>query len=236
MAKTSQKKTTHDKLQLEVQPRDAFGKALRKYKYQGLLAGNVYGADFKSQAVTLNYKDFQSIYKIAHETGVVYLKIGADEIPVLIRKLQYHPVENRLLHVDFRKINLRQKIETAVPVELIGESPAVNQLGGVLLTQTDHLTIESLPQDIPSTIQVDISKLTEIGSELKVSDLPQSDTYEFKEDPEKVIVSVTEHKEESITPETEAAAAPEITGEKPEATDAEAGAETSPNPEEKKEE
>lgn len=208
-------KTETKKIQLGAQPRNVFGKNLRKFKYQGLIAGNIFGVDFTSKAVTLNLKDFMPVYKQAKETGVIYIQVDKDEIPVLIRQIQYHPVENRILHVDFRKINLRQKLETDVPVQIIGESIAVSQKGGVLLTQSDHLLIEALPQDIPQYIEVDITSLTEIGGEIKVSDLPKSDAYEIKEDVDKVIVSVTEHKEESITPETEQAA-PEITAEKPE--------------------
>lgn len=211
MAKT--KKTTKEKIELVAEPRDVFGKKLRNFRYKGLIPANIFGADFQSKAITITLANFTAAHKVAHETGVVYVKLGDEEIPTLIRTVQHHPVDNHILHVDFRKINLKQKIETTVPVEVVGESIAVNQLGGVLLTQTDHVTVEALPQNIPSTIQVDISKLTEVGTDIKVSDLPKSAEYEIKEDPEKVIISVTEHKEESVTPETEAAQ-PEITTEK----------------------
>jgi large subunit ribosomal protein L25 len=211
MAKT--KKTTKEKIELVAEPRDVFGKKLRNFRYKGLIPANIFGADFQSKAITITLANFTAAHKVAHETGVVYVKLGDEEIPTLIRTVQHHPVDNHILHVDFRKINLKQKIETTVPVEIVGESIAVNQLGGVLLTQTDHVTVEALPQNIPSTIQVDISKLTEVGTDIKVSDLPKSAEYEIKEDPEKVIISITEHKEESVTPETEAAQ-PEITTEK----------------------
>ena len=114
-----------------------------------------------------------------------------------------------MLHIDFRKIDLTKKIEANVPVKTIGISEAVSQKAGVLLLQSDTILVEALPEDIPSSIEVDISVIKEIGQEVKVADLKKSDKYEIKTPAEKVIVAVIAHKEESIVPET-AVAAPEI--------------------------
>lgn len=212
------KKGESEKLSLSVEPRTVFGKRLRTFKYHGLLAGNIYGADFKSRAVTVELKNFVPVFKIAQETGVIYINLEGDEIPVLVRDIQRDPLDGRIIHIDFRKINLKQKIETAVPIELVGESVAVNQKGGVLLKQTDELVVEALPQDIPAHIAIDLSTLQEVGDEIKVSDLAPVSSYVIKEEPEKVIVSVTMHKEESVEVQKEAVAT-EITAEKPEGSE-----------------
>ncbi len=205
---------TNEAINLTVTERTVFGKNLAKLRREGLIPGNVFGPKFDSKSVSVNLKDFVTVYKVAHETGVVYLKLGKEEVPVLIRQVQYHPVKDSILHVDFRKIDLTQKIETEVPVKIMGVSTAVTQKGGVQLIQSQLLKIEALPTKIPSSIEVDISKITELGQEIKVADLAKSADYEVKEDPEKVVVSVVEHKEESVTPET-TAAAPEVITEKP---------------------
>jgi len=197
------------KVSLKVELRQIFGKKLNKIRKQGLVPGNVYGPDFKSQSVSVLQKDLIKTYKKVGETGVVYLLLDDDNIPVLIKTIQKHPVSGFLLHIDFRKIDLSKKIETAVPVKTIGVSEAVSQKSGVLLVQSDTLLIEALPEDIPSYIEVDISVIKEIGQEVKVIDLKKSDKYEIKTPAEKVVVAVIAHKEESITPET-AVAAPEI--------------------------
>ena len=178
------------KLHLDAKNRDIFGKKLKKVRIEGKLPGNIFGPDFKSQAITVDVKDFRRIYHTAKETGVVYIKTEGSETPVLIRNVQKHPVSNLLLHVDFRKIDLSQKIETKVPVVVTGESPAVTQKGGVLLTHLNDVTVEALPDQFPSSILVDISTLLEVGNEIKVSGLPKSDKYTIKEDLEKVVVSV----------------------------------------------
>lgn len=209
-----------EKLILTATKRDVFGKKLRKLRHSGMIPANIYGPDFKSVAITVSYKDFLHAYKIAHETGVVYVQIGKEEIPTLIKELQKHPVSDALIHVDMRKINLLEKIETDVPLVFINDSPAVAQLGGQLLTQANEVLIEALPTDIPEHIEIDLALLTEIGSEIRVQDLKPATNVVIKEDPERQIVSVVARKEESITPETEIEA-PEITTEKKEGEEGE---------------
>lgn len=197
------------KVSLKAESRTVFGKKLSKVRKQGLVPGNIFGPDFKSKSISIVYKDLVKTYKLVGETGIVYITVDKENIPVLIKTIQKHPLSSSLLHVDFRKIDLLKKIETNVPVKTIGVSEAVTQKAGVLLLQSDTLLVEALPEDIPSNIEVDISIIKEIGQEIKVSDLKKSDKYEVKTPVEKVIVAVIAHKEESIVPET-AVAAPEI--------------------------
>ncbi len=207
--KNKKSANSSEKVSLKVEPRLVFGKKLNNIRKQGLVPGNVYGPDFKSRSVSVLLKDLVKTYKKVGETGVIYLSLDKDNIPVLIKMIQRHPVSGSLLHIDFRKIDLSKKIETAVPVKIIGTSEAVSQKGGVLLSQSDTLLVEALPEDIPSHIEVDVSAIKEIGQEIKVADLKKSEKYEIKTLAEKVIVAVIAHKEESIVPET-AVAAPEI--------------------------
>ncbi|HEX7543066.1 MAG TPA: 50S ribosomal protein L25 [Patescibacteria group bacterium] len=198
-----------DKVSLKAELRNVFGKKLNKIRKQGLVPGNIFGPDFKSQSISVVYKDLVKTYKIVGETGIVYLSLNKENIPVLIKTIQRHPLSSSLLHIDFRKIDLSKKIETNVPVKTIGVSEAVSQKGGVLLVQSDTLLVEALPEDIPSHFEVDITIIKEIGQEIKVSDLKKSDKYKIKTPAEKIVVAVIAHKEESIVPET-AVAAPEI--------------------------
>jgi large subunit ribosomal protein L25 len=221
--KNNKSHSSKDKVFLKAEVRTVFGKKLNKVRKQGLIPGNIYGPDFKSKSISIVYKDLIKTYKVVGETGVVYLSIDKENIPVLIKDIQKHPLTSKLLHVDFRKIDLSKKIETNVPVKAIGISEAVNQKGGILLIQSEVLLIEALPEDIPSSIEVDISVIKEIGQEIKVADLKKSDKYEVKTPAEKVILGVVVHKEESIVPET-AVAAPEIIKEATEG--AEEGAKT----------
>ena len=198
-----------DKQVLKVENRTLLGKKINKLRKQGIIPSNIFGPEFKSTSISVDKKEFIKTYRVVRETGVVYLSLGKEEIPCLIKHLQRHPVTDVLLHIDFRKIDLAKKIETNVPVKTIGVSEAVSQKGGVLLLQSENLLVEALPQDIPHTIDVDISIIKELGQEIKVGDIVKSDKYLIKTSAEKVVVSVVAHKEESITPDT-ATAAPEV--------------------------
>ncbi len=217
----STKKNASDKLVLNVQPRTVLGKKLKKYRIQGFVPANIFGPEFKSTSIGVQHKDFVKAYKTAKETGIVYLDLNKEEIPVLIKHVQHHPVSDSILHVDFRKIDLKKKIQTEVPVKIVGTSEAVTQKAGVVLTQSTTLLVEALPENIPQTIEIDISGIKELGREIKVSNLPKSATYEIKTEPDKVVISVVEHKEESVTPET-TAAPPEVLTEAKEGEEGEA--------------
>jgi large subunit ribosomal protein L25 len=215
--------------------RTVFGKKNKHLRKEGQLPANIYGTSFTSQAIAVNYIEFKRTFRAVGETGIVYIKTEKEEIPTLITSLQRDPLEGHVLHVDFRKVDLNKKIEAEVPLTFVGLAPAVN-VGGVILTQTDKITVEALPQDIPNHIEIDLSILKEVGNEIKVSDIPVNASYVIKTEPAKVIVSVTAHKEESVVAETTAAAAPEVLTAKPDATvEGEAAATTTAPVEEKKE-
>ncbi len=203
------KGTEKERVMLSAQARTVHGKKNKQLRKQGQLPANVFGPQFTSQSLTVNYIEFRRIYRQVGETGIVYLKTEKDEIPTLISAIQRHPLDGMVLHADFRKVDLKKKITAVVPLTFVGVSPAVNA-GGVILTQTEKVEVEALPQNIPNHIEVDVSVLTKVGNEIKVGDLKIDSTYAIQTEKDKVIVSVTAHKEESTVAETTAAAAPEV--------------------------
>jgi len=204
-----------EKTILAAEARVLFGKKNKVLRKKGLLPANIFGSGFASQSISINYRDFSKVFRKSGETGVIYIKTEKEEIPTLVKTTQRDPIESKLLHVDFRKVDLSIKIEAEVPLNFVGIAPAVNQ-GGVLITQTTKLLVEALPQHIPHQIDIDVSILKEIGNEIKVADLKPNEEYLVKSEAEKVIISVTAHKEESVVAETTAAAAPEVLTAKPE--------------------
>lgn len=202
MAPKKQQKEEKEKILLKAEPRTLTGKRVRNMRKEGKLPANIFGADIESQSITVDMLEFRHVYSKVKATGVVYVEVGSKSIPCLVRQVQYHPVTDNTLHVDFRKINMKQKTEAEVPINIVGESEAVKMHNGVLITQMGELTVEALPADIPSSIDIDISALKEIGDVIKVSDIAQEKGYTLQDDPETVIVMVTAHKEESVEPDT----------------------------------
>ncbi len=200
----SKKTAPSDKLILTAQVREVLGKKVKKLRREGIIPANIFGQKFASRALSINLKDFTKAYRRAGETGIIYVAFGKEEVPALIRNVQFHPVHDFILHVDLRKVDLTQKVEAEVPIKIVGVSTAVTQKAGVLLTLSPHVKVEALPANIPHEIEVDISALTELGQEIKVSGLKKVGTFEIKDPQDHVVVSVVEHKEESVTPETTA--------------------------------
>lgn len=206
--------STPTKLTLTVTKREILGKKLSSLRREGLLPANIFGKDIASQSVSMSLKEFQRIFKKAGETQVVYLTLDTQEIPVLIQNIHRHPVTHALLHSDLRKVDLTQKLDTHVPVKLVGTSDAVTQNKGVLLTMNTELLVEAYPDKIPSLIEVDIASLKELNDQITVKDLTTNAEYVFKDDPKKIIVRITEHKEESVETQVVAPETVEVTTEK----------------------
>src|SRR3990167_7969915 len=89
--------------------------------------------------------DFSKVYDAAGETGIVDLAVDNQKKPVLIRNVQIHPVTDEPLHIDFYQVNLAEKVKVNVPLEVVGEAPAVEKKIGLLLTPVSELEIEALP-------------------------------------------------------------------------------------------
>jgi large subunit ribosomal protein L25 len=111
--------------------------------------------------------------------------------PVLIHKVQYDPITGEIIHADFHRVNLKEKITANVPVRLEGESPAEKSGVGLILQTLNEIEVESLPTDIPHEIIVDMPSLTEVGQTIHVKDLKiDKEKVEVKNDQEEVVVSV----------------------------------------------
>ena len=167
-------------------------------------------------------KEFETVFKHVGESGLVDLVLDNKILPVLFRNPQYHPVGGKLIHVDCYKVNLKEKIVTIVPIEFIGESPAV-KLGNVLVEVTNEIEIEALPTDLIKKVEVDLAKLENIDSVITVADLDiDRKIIEVKTDPEQVVVKVEEPKveEEPVVEETTTEEVPATAQKSPEESEA----------------
>lgn len=189
------------KISLKVQKRDTLGKKVKNMKDLGLVPGNIFGNKVDSLSVSAKLSDFQSVSEKAGETQIVYLQVeGEDkERPVLLTNIQYHPIFDYIRHIDFHQVNLKEKVTANIPVELIGESPAVKELQAVVVPSISEIEVEALPTDLPEKIEVDISKLIAIGDSIKVSDLIIDRTkIEVKTDPDTLVVTTAAQQEEEV--------------------------------------
>lgn len=211
-------------LELNAEKRTILGQAVAGLRAKGIIPGELYGNDTDNIHLSLNEADFAKIYKEGGESTIVNVKVDGESHPTLIHDVQIHPVTSEVLAVDFYQVNLKEKIETNVPLEFVGEAPAVEEKGGVLIKAMDEVEIEALPTDIPHTIEVDVSVLDDFGKSIHVRDLKIVGEFEIKTEADAVIATIAEPREEEVEPEEEMS--PEdvlVEGEKPETEEEEAG-------------
>lgn len=200
------------KHKLEVEKRKIVGKKVKSLRKQGVLPANIYGKNIKSLSVQLPVKDFDSVFGEVGETGLLELAVvGEEKIrPVLIHNVQLDPVTSQHLHADFFQVDLKEKVTTMVPLEIVSETLAVKDKKGVLLHTLNEVEVEALPTDLPEKIEVDVSALSEVDQETKVGELKVPSGVTILTDPGLVVCKigplVTAEMEEEIKKEEEAAA------------------------------
>ncbi|MFA6005624.1 MAG: 50S ribosomal protein L25 [Patescibacteria group bacterium] len=183
---------------LNIEKRTLFGKKLKKLRRENKIPGNIFGKGMQSIAVQMGLADLQKTYKKVKNTQLVYLTLAKDEYPVLIQEVQKDSIKNGILHVDFRKVNLKEKVSTLVPVEIVGELGVVKSGEADMLILSHEITIECLPANIPEKITVSIASLPGIGSGIKIKDLPKNDLYAYADEPEKSVVEIVAAQKEEI--------------------------------------
>lgn len=204
---------TTQRAELKAASRQITGKKVKTLRANGLVPANIFGKDKASQSVQVNLKEFQKIYKVTGETGLIDLQIeGEDKArPVLVSNIDHHPVSDAVLHVDFHQVNLKEKVTATIPVETVGESAAVKE-GNVLVLPYNELEVEALPTDLPEKFVIDISVLQKVGDDIKLEALAydRSKVEVQGLDQDEVIATVQAMKEEAVE-EVAAPAEVEIT-------------------------
>ena len=182
-----------DTLSLEVSPRDIHRKKVDTLRKNGITPLHLYGKGITSvslQADTLAVSNI--VKKAGHNIPVSITTKGTpDETLVFIGEVQYNPVTNQLLHVDFFRVDISRPMKRDVPISLIGESPVVRIHRGVLVQGLHSLAVECLPLNMPERIEVDISVLQEIDQGLRVSDCIPGSGISVLSDPDDLIVRVS---------------------------------------------
>jgi len=143
------------------------------------------------------------ILKETGETGLVELKVkGEDKIrPVLIHNVQYHAVNDEPLHADFYQVDLKEKVTTKIPVELVSESPAVKNKIGILIQPLNEIEVEALPTDLPEKIEVNISSLEKINDAVLLKEVKLDTGVKVLSDVNQILVKIDPPaKEEEVAP------------------------------------
>lgn len=215
-------------MELTVQKRDkkVNSNTLRR---SGVLPAVIYGRSEESTPISVDRKVFEKLYRQAGESSVITIKGLGDDKDALIQEVSVDAVTGEALHADFYAIQKGQTVTVSVPLEFDGVAPAVKDLGGILTKVMHELEITVQPKDLPHAIHVDVSALTTLDSQIKVSDLKLPASAELSIDADEVVAMISVAQEEPAEAAPVDISAIEISEDRGKKEDADAPAEGDSN-------
>lgn len=185
----------------------------RRLRASGYVPAEVYGHKEPNQSIEVNEKELEKILSSAKGDNIFFaLEVeGAKGHPVVavLKEIQFHKVNNSILHADFHKVKMDEKIRIKIPIRILNAELCEGvKAGGVLQLVLRALDVQCLPAQIPDSISVDAAHLT-IGSSVHVSDLKLPENVKAFTSAAKVVVSVAQQMAEEVKPEAAAATAAE---------------------------
>ena len=131
----------------------------------------LYGKDIESQSLKMRKTEFEKIFAGAGESNLIELNLDGTPIKTLVKDIQRNVLNHSLTHADFYQVNMKEKVVAEIPLNFIGESKAVKELGAMLNKDLDDLEVECLPGDLVDHIDVDISVLVAFDDAIRIGDL-----------------------------------------------------------------
>jgi len=187
-----------EKVVIQASKRTVTGKKVRALRREGKLPGVLYGHNFESLPISMDLHETTKILHSVSRSTIVNVSVDGVESAALIREKQRDFIRGTLKHVDFQVISLTEKIRTKVSIDFVGLSPAVKDYNGIIYTNMNELDVESLPQDLPEKVTVDLTKLLQIGDGIYVRDIDLGEKVQIMSHPEEMVVVVNQPKVEEV--------------------------------------
>ena len=194
------------RLELDIAPRTVMGKANKHLRKAGIIPANIYGHKEAPLPVQV---EALALERLRREHGTrnvlsLHLPDGPTQT-VLIGHVQRDARNGAILHVDFTRVSLRERVEVKIPLHFVGEAPGVKIQGGVLLPLLETLTVNCRASDLVESIDVGISSLTDIDSALRAGDIKLPNNFNLVTDPGELVIKVNAPRVEAAPVATETA-------------------------------
>lgn len=203
------------RLELAAEKRAVTGKQVKQLRRQGLIPAVIHGHDVEPMALQVSRDSLAQLLKRGGRTAIVQLKVGRQQpVPVTLKEMQLDPMTGQLLHVDLYRVHEGEKLKMQVPLHFVGEAPVMKTHEAAVIRLLDHVQVECLPDDLPPMVEVDLSRLQEIGSAIRVSDLQVPPGVAILNGGDEVVVNVVAaaKEKEEVVEETAEEAAEEAVG------------------------
>ena len=180
---------------LNVAIRDKKGtSSARRIRLKDQIPAILYHSGLDALSLSVDKKE---LYKALKTGQVIFeVKVKDENQFVLVKDVQYHPVNDNIMHVDFQKVKEDEKISLEVPLRIEGEAEGV-KAGGILVQIVSTITVQCKPTTVPEALIIDVTNL-ELNSSLSVKDIELAADVEIMTDEDLAVVSVQEPKEEVV--------------------------------------
>ena len=190
-----------EKLVLNAFPRKELKVKVGALRAAGKVPAVLYGSGEKNENLFFSAAEFEKIHRQAGSSTLVDLKIDAAEpFKVLIYDWQKDALTDKFSHVDLYRVDMKKELVTEIPLVFIGESIAAKEAGNTLSKNLSMIEISCLPGDLVGHIDVDISVIKTSNDYIHVRDLNVPGNIKVLTNPDEVVASVVEIKEEAPTP------------------------------------
>lgn len=203
------------KLTAQLRDKSVKAKDIRKNK---MIPAEYYGRGVENISLQMNYQDFRRMYRTAGMNTVIDLTIeGKGDKNVIVQRVDTDTVTDAISYVELVNVRMDEEITADVPLRLEGQSPAVRDLGAILIQNLDSVEVTCLPAKMPHEFVVNIESLVDLNSSVHVSDLVAPAGVTINADPEESIISLSLPQEEVVEEApVDVATAVEVTTEKKE--------------------
>lgn len=155
----------------------------------GYVPAVVYGFKTDSTPIAVDAKQLEKTIRLEGRNAILTLDVEGKNVNAVLKEVQKDPVQGKLIHLDFLAVSMRQELEVEVPVAVVGVSPGVKE-GGVLQQPIREIKVSAKPNDLPESVEVDISALA-IGDTLTVGEIRDQSKYTILNEDEDVLVTVS---------------------------------------------
>lgn len=180
-------------LKLSAQPREVTGKEVKRLRNEGIIPVVVYGGAVDGAvALQIDERDLNRVLGQSGTSTVIDLEVdGGDNYPVLPREVQRHPLRHTITHVDFLAVRMDRVIQANVALTLLGEPEIVTNNQAILVQAANNVSVEALPDALPSSLEVDVMSLEEIGDQLTATAIKLPEGVKLLTDEETVVALLT---------------------------------------------
>ena len=185
---------TNERPSITLSDRQVVGKKVRALRREGFVPVHYYGRGMESLTLQASTGMLRKVVDEAGANIPVEVDVeGTDGSDIcFVREVQWHPVNGSLLHVDFMRVDITERVTAEVPITLIGQSEAVRELGGVIIQPFQTLPVEALPLDMPKEVIVDVTPLVMFGDAVRVGEIELEGESEILRDDDDLLVTVQE--------------------------------------------